>query len=643
MTQTHQTLISLAILKSDLDDERRDYLSYIESLLLPLLKSWPDEPVTDTQAARQFEAEYGLRIPDRTLQLVLRRLARQGYLNRSHGAFHISKALPETNLGQKRAVASAHIDQVFKELTNYAKSEFGVIWTDDEAEETFLDFLDRFGVDYLRAYIFRTTLPEVSESAPHKQFILSSFVRSIYADKNPLFESVIVLIKGQMYGNALTCPDLEGLQKNFKRLTFYFDTPLLLNLLNLQGEHEFDSTTELVSMLIRLGGRVVFFDHTATELESVLQATANNLENPDATGRVVREVRRLGLKRGDITLKLSRYDSELRQFGVQSQRTPEYDVDLQIEESSLEAEINRHVKYKHPRALEFDINSIRSIFVLRRGTVPHRLEDARAVLVTNNDALSRAAFTFGQTHNSTREVSPVITDFSLANVAWLKSPMDAPNLPVKETLAACYAAMEPNAELWGKYLTELQRLEEAGEITADDHAVLRASGLSEKALMDLTLGDETLLRGDTVTEILGRVKKELSAEESAKRKEERRAHDATRSRLRSELERKKRLESKIDRISYQTASGIGWIVFVLVVLAVFLGMTFGSGVVPAYILDSILATAATNTLIFLAILWGLYSSVFGSSLRSIFDRWKRYMANAIRKRLKLIVGLEVEN
>ena len=41
-----------------------------------------------------------------------------------------------------------------------------------------------------------------------------------------------------MYANALVCPDLESLQKKFNNLTFYFDTPIVLNLLGMQKSEE---------------------------------------------------------------------------------------------------------------------------------------------------------------------------------------------------------------------------------------------------------------------------------------------------------------------------------------------------------------------------------------------------------------------
>ena len=100
-------------------------------------------------------------------------------------------------------------------------------------------------------------------------------------------------------------------------------------------------------------------------------------------------------------------------------------------------------------------------------------EDAAAVLVTSNSALARAAYDYGRSQESTKEVSAVITSFSLANLAWLKAPLGSPDLPQAEMIALCYAAMNPRESLWSVYVREIDKLEEIGNITARDHELLR--------------------------------------------------------------------------------------------------------------------------------------------------------------------------
>lgn len=618
-----QTLTSLAILKADLDDGRRDYLTYIETLVSPILRAWDDSPVSDGLVATRVLSEYGLRIPDRAIQLVLRRLVKRGYLKREQGTYHVVQELPDLDLTRKRQQAEKQIGEVCSALITFAQERHSLSWADNEALNALLSFLAQFGVECLRAFVFRTAIPDPPASAPRHHFIVGDFIRTLYENSDAVFDSVIVLVKGQMYANALTCPDLEGIEKTFKDVTFYLDTPLVLSLLNVQGEEDYRAVYELVTLVQRLKGDVAVFEHTVAELEAVLKGAADNIENPGALGRVVREMRRCGLQRGDILLKLSSFESELRDYGVRIRKTPEYDKAFQISEVELEKAIQDQVSYRNPKALEFDINSVRSIFNLRHGSVPRRLEDSKAVLVTSNHALARAAYELGKNHNSAKEVSVAITDFSLANVAWLKSPMDAPELPEKETLAACYAAIEPDPQLWSKYLSVLDSLQSQGKISIDDHAVLRISGLAERELMEMTLGEESSLTGNSVSGILRRVKEDLTRDHAQAVVQEKVAHEATRRELRSAVERQNRLERRIEMYCSRIVRMLYLIVAALFAVMLFVSMLLASGLTGSFVLGSPIATAFTNTLIVFGILWSVFSALSGKSVLSILERWER--------------------
>ena len=339
--------------------------------------------------------------------------------------------------------------------SNDVHNNFNESWVDDKITDILLSFIGRFGVEYLRAYVFKSALPVIPETAPKEQFIVSRFIANLYNINDPLFSCVSVLVKGHMYANAHVCPDLESLQKKFNNLTFYLDTPLVLNLLGMQRMEEKDASNELIYLLKKLKGTIAIFDHTAIEIRNILASAERNIDNPNASGEVVKEIRKSGIKRSDIILLRENLDEKLYELSIKIHKTPPYKIDYQISEEELKTEIEKELTYRNPEAIKFDINSIRSIYVLREGSVPKRLEDSKAVFVTQNSALAKAAYTLGQNHNSTREVSSTITDYSLANIAWLKAPLGAPELPTKELLAVCYAALEPSSELWHKYLNQI--------------------------------------------------------------------------------------------------------------------------------------------------------------------------------------------
>ena len=105
-----------------------------------------------------------------------------------------------------------------------------------------------------------------------------------------------------------------------------------------------------------------------------------------------------------------RLHGELASHKLVRHRTPDYAKAHQIDELVLQDSLDEDIGYINPRALEHDVNSIRSIYTLRRGYAPVRLEDSVAVFVTSNSALAKVAYEYGKNHESSREVSSVITN-----------------------------------------------------------------------------------------------------------------------------------------------------------------------------------------------------------------------------------------
>jgi len=297
------------------------------------------------------------------------------------------------------------------------------------------------------------------------------------------------------------------------------------------------------------------------------------------------------------------------------------------------------ISYGNPRAVDYDVNSIRSIYGLRRGKQPHRLEDAGAVLVTSNSALARAAYEYGKEHEATREVSAVITSFSLANLAWLKAPLGSPDLPRFEIIAACYAAMNPPDALWSAYLAEIDKLKELGDISARDHELLRFSLRARDELMNLTLGSEEAFSERTVSQILERVQSEITAEKDALLEKQLSEHKAETERIAKEAEARieaerarflsakaeleeaaarhtsisKRLYWICDRASGVLTLAVLFVIGSFLIGGSFLSESYVKRLLPNYRWASIVLSAAA----WIAVAWGVFHALFGVSVRDI--------------------------
>ncbi len=431
-----------------------------------------------------------------------------------------------------------------------------------------------------------TTIPESLESRDTDVVLVSEYVLYLQQNKQSMFESFIVMVQGHMFANALLCPDLKHVSKTFRKTTFYFDTPLMVQLLGAEGRERERAAKELLILLQNLDGKIAIFEHTLEELDRVIRVAADNIDSVHGRGKIVIEARRQGTTKSDLLLLINKIDKLLDDFGIKSEVTPRYIEKFQIDESAFVQELDDELSYLSDRAKDYDINSVRSIYALRKNTSPPSLEKSVAILVTSNTLLAKAAWKYGQQHESSREVSSVITDFSLANVAWLKAPLGAPELPQTEILAFSYAALQPSNEFMNKFLAEVDKLEEQGEITSRDHQLLRSDSRVYKDLMDLTLGSEVALTNQTITETLKRVKVEIEDEVTRKLKNksekieeelnlklrsEKHSHKETRRRADVNADQILQIRNKLFWRCRRNAGVIAWITSVSIAIILLIG------------------------------------------------------------------------
>jgi hypothetical protein len=480
------TLTSLAMLKVNVD-QGRDYLDYLRPFIFQVLVDHKPNPVTDLVVRDHIRDDFGLEIPERAVHLVLKRIARRYPLKCEHGRYIITGELPNPGIAAAKADADRHIRAVVQGLRQFSISTARTIESDEEAVQAVCAFLSEFNIPCLRAYLRGTAIPHVVNHDNALIVLVSKYAIALQDNDPERFNSFMVVVKGHMLANALLCPDLQHAPKTYKGVTFYFDTPLLIHRIGIEGHAKKAAIANLISLLRNLGAKVAAFSHSRDELERVVRGAANFITSPDGRGGIVMEARRTNTTKSDLLIVAGKIDSLLAEADIEIARTPHYVREFEIDERAFEGALRDEVVYHNPRATIDDINSVRSIYVLRSGNSPRSIEHARAVLVTSNSDFAKAAFVYGKNYEESREVSSVITDFSLANMAWLKAPLGSPEIPITEVMAYAYAALQPSNSLLDKYFLEIEKLELAGAITERDHQMLRISSIAQDELMNLLI------------------------------------------------------------------------------------------------------------------------------------------------------------
>lgn len=637
---TSSTLTSLAMLKVHVD-QGHDYLDYLRPFILQVLVDHQINPVTDAVVKDWIRSDFGMEIPARAIQVVLKRLSRNHPIEKKDGVYQVTGTLADPRIGAEKASAERHINAVLTGLRVFSKTTAKPITIDDEADVAVRAFLSQFDIQCLRAYLRGTAIPDIEGHHNAQIVLVSKYVLDLQKSDPERFDSFLIVVQGHMLANALLCPDLQSLPKTYDGVTFYLDTPLLVRLLGLEGEAKKDSISDLIELLISLGGRVGAFEHSRNELESVIKGAASHIESFRGRGAIVAEARQRGTTKSDMLMLAGQIDEKLSESKVNVIPTPRYVANFQIDETAFSKTLDGELQYSNPYAKDYDINSVRSIYVLRAHSSPQNVEKCKAVVVTCNTAFARAAFRYGDKHQESREVSTVITDFSLANMAWLKAPMGAPSIPMREVLAFSYAALQPSQAIWDKYLSEVEKLERQKTITARDLQLLRSSQLAQEELMSLTLGEEESLSEQTITAVLDRVTGEIKREENDKLSAEKRAHNQTQEKLVAERNEKLLIQQRIYWRSDRTAGRVAWSFSIGVVVVLAVGVAASLG----FKFENQLLQWAIPSILSILFIFTLGGLIWGSTIKgfhqSLHDRCRRWLIQRESAALGIhIMGIE---
>ncbi|MCL4210257.1 MAG: hypothetical protein HRU76_04060 [Phycisphaeraceae bacterium] len=223
-------------------------------------------------------------------------------------------------------------------------------------------------------------------------------------------------------------------------------------------------------------------------------------------------------------------------------------------------------------------------------------------------------------------------------MAWLKAPMGAPAIPAAEILAFSYAALQPSKELLTKFLSEIDKLERQGTISARDHQLLRSSTLAQDELVRLTLGDDEALTSETVTETLRRVTGELKKEELSRLDAEATAHRTTQQELQAARDERARIQERLYWRCVHYAKLGAWVVSVAVVLLLVAGLVAGIGLRARSGWWSWILICGTGALLVGTIL----NLVFGATVAGLHGWMRNRLQVWLVRREAVAAGIELK-
>ena len=184
-------------------------------------------------------------------------------------------------------------------------------------------------------------------------------------------------------------------------------------------------------------------------------------------------------------------------------------------------------------SIRIDVRSIIIIYRERQGQTATRLQSAKHIMLTSNNAIANVCKKYESNRSQQSGHIPACISADLFGaILWLDSPMQVLEYQKKKLLADCYAFLKPDKVLLDKYMQSLDEARNADAIDEKKFLFLRTHKVVLDSLMDITKGDYARFNSNTYLEVY----EDIQEKAQKKYKDEVVAHGQTQKRL-EDLER----------------------------------------------------------------------------------------------------------
>lgn len=440
-----RTLASLALLKANFDSDNKDYIDLFVPFIVSLVNRKKYEIIEVKDVCKDFETEFGLKIPYHPIQSILDRARKFGYLRRDRtGKLRIiHEKVVDGDFSDIAAQMEQKYNALIQGFLEFTRSSFDVEISGERANEIFIAYLRDHDLDMLFAkFENESLLPNVETSGTDK-FLINEFIRHVYERSPGLFDFVADISVGHILANTILFRTNETQifqQARLDNSQYYLDIGLLFSIIGVNGPFKRQAYREFVELCNKQGANLFVFQHTLDEFLGILETTLNYLEAPtidySRSSSALIYFRDEGFTKSDVIQLISSIEKLLMSFGISVIRTPNPNIDqqFQIDEEALEEKIIEIYRVSQPKfdaeekalTLAMDVKSISAIHKLRKGNFPINLSDARHLFVTTNSSLAYASRQFERSllDQPYFFIPTTVSDVFLGTLVWVGSPID---------------------------------------------------------------------------------------------------------------------------------------------------------------------------------------------------------------------------
>lgn len=462
--------------------------------------------VEDTVIAAKFEERYTMELPLPFIRQVLGVGVQNGSFIEDHGKYSV----------------------VVNEIAKYcfSKTDFDALW--DRLIKDFSEYCRAKDIDISSLDINAFVLDilddadekilsgeKVDEQAgmPPSEYGWYSFIKEQGQLQTEVYSFVAALSASNITKQALFHAGETA--TDYSDLHVYLDSPIIFALLGMDDTSRTESYKQLVADMLKARCSVHVLDHNFQEVDSIIARAAgwatNTLYDLRKANNAARFFHDSQMDETEISEFCDNIETKLNELGITVKETA-YDVfqdKFQEDEICLFDMVKaRYLDhgYEFPQekqdSIRIDVQSIIMIYRERQGQTATRLQNAKHIMLTSNNAIANVSKKYESNKSlQSGHIPACISADLFGAILWLDSPMQLLEYQKKKLLADCYAFLKPDKVMLDKYIQSLDEARNADAIDEKKFLFLRTHKVVLDSLMDITKGDYARFNSNTYLEV----------------------------------------------------------------------------------------------------------------------------------------------
>lgn len=462
--------------------------------------------VEDTVIAAKFEERYTMELPLPFIRQVLGVGVQNGSFIEDHGKYSVVVNEIAKHCFSKTDF-DALWDRLIKDFSEYCRAK-DIDISSLDINAFVLDILD----DADEKILSGEKVDEQAGMLP-SEYGWHSFIKEQGQLQTEVYSFVAALSASNITKQALFHAGETA--ADYSDLHVYLDSPIIFALLGMDDTSRTESYKQLVADMLKARCSVHVLDHNFQEVDSIIARAAgwatNTLYDLRKANNAARFFHDSQMDETEISEFCDNIETKLNELGITVKETA-YDV---FQDKFQEDEIclfdmvkaryldrGYELSQEKQDSIRIDVQSIIMIYRERQGQTATRLQNAKHIMLTSNNAIANVSKKYESNKSlQSGHIPACISADLFGAILWLDSPMQLLEYQKKKLLADCYAFLKPDKVMLDKYIQSLDEARNADAIDEKKFLFLRTHKVVLDSLMDITKGDYARFNSNTYLEV----------------------------------------------------------------------------------------------------------------------------------------------